>query len=136
MKNTMIRGLSFTLCVVLLLSYQCSVFADSYTTTISFTAGKAAYGPATYHKKNNTKTNWSVQYVSGWNATTSVYLYDRQYGDRATHIVSLTREAEETTGLVYLNSKCCQSSHTYKIVAKRDISEFSGAYDFIYNWTI
>ncbi len=136
MKKNMVKVLAFVLCAVLLLSYQCTVFADSYTTEISFTAGKAAYGPAVYHKKNNTNTNWSAKYVSGWNATTSVYLYDRQYGDRATHIVSLTREAEAKTGLVYLNSQCCQSSHTYKIVAKRDISEFSGAYVFVYDWTI
>ena len=136
MKNNMIKVLAFALCAVLLLSYQCVVFADSYTTTINFTAGKAAYGPATYHKKNNTKTNWSAQYVSGWNATTCVYLYDRQYAGRATHIESLTREAATTTGLVYLNSSCCQSSHSYKIVAKRDISEFSGEYEFVYNWAI
>lgn len=139
MKNHLVKMVAFALCCVCLLSCLSVASAGTYTSKISFTEGRAVYGPSTsgyYHKKNNDNTNWSAQYDSGWNATTGVYLYDQQYGDRATHIETLVREAAPSTGLVYLSSSCCKSSHYYKIVAKRDISQYSGPYDFIYTWTI
>ena len=107
------------------------------TAAIEFPAGKDAYGPggSNYHKKGNTSTNWNATYQQGWNATTSVYLYDQQYGDRATHIEPVTR-GQNTGECVYLGTACCQSSHKYKIVAKRDISQYSGAYTFVYEWTM
>ena len=62
-------------------------------------------------------------------------MYDQQYGDRATHIEPVTR-GQNTGECVYLGTACCQSSHKYKIVAKRDISQYSGAYTFVYEWTM
>ena len=85
---------ALSLCVVCLCATTRSALArTTYTTTIDFTAGKDAYGPggSNYHKKGNTSTNWNATYQQGWNATTSVYLYDQQYGDRATHIEPVTR---------------------------------------------
>ena len=129
---------ALSLCVVCLCATTGSALArTTYTTTIDFTAGKDAYGPggSNYHKKGNTSTNWNATYQQGWNATTSVYLYDQQYGDRATHIEPVTR-GQNTGECVYLGTACCQSSHKYKIVAKRDISQYSGAYTFVYEWTM
>lgn len=109
---------------------------EPFESVIKFKEKQDTYGPSTsgyYHKKNNNGYDWSATYVSGWNNMTSVYLYDQQYGDRATHIIDVDRGT--TTGAqVFLNSKCCVSSHYYKIVAKRDISKYSDPYNFVYNW--
>lgn len=139
MKSAISKVVALVLCCVCLVSCVCVAYAGTYESVVKFTEGRAVYGPSTsgyYHRKNNSNTNWSVSYDSGWNATTSAYLYDKQYGDRATHIKSLIREDAPSTGLLYLNSSCCKSSHDYKIVAKRDISQYSGPYDFVYTWTI
>lgn len=139
MKNSFVKILALMLCCICLFSCVSVAFADTYTTTIKFTDGRSVYGPSTagyYHKKGNNNQSWSAQYVSGWNAITGIYLYDREYGDCATHTEDLTRGAAPSTGLQYLGTACCQSSHHYKVVAKRDISNFSGAYDFVYTWTM
>ncbi len=139
MKNLLMRAFALVLCCACLVSCVSVASAETYETTIHFKEGRDYYGPSTagyYHRKNNDNEKWSAQYTSGWNATTKVYLYDQQYGDRATHIVPLTRGEAPKTDLQYLGTACCQSSHYYKIVAGRDISQFSGAYDFKYIWTI
>ncbi len=139
MKNLLMRAFALVLCCVCLVSCVNVASAETYTTTIHFTEGRQYYGPSTagyYHRKNNNKESWSAQYTSGWNAKTTVYLFDQQYGERCTHPETLTRGEAPKTGLQYLGTACCQSSHYYKIVAGRDISNFSGAYDFTYIWTI
>ncbi len=139
MKNLLMRAFALVLCCVCLVSCVNVASAETYETTVNFVAGDDYYGPSTagyYHRKNNNNESWSVQYTKGWHAETTVYLYDKQYRERATHIVTVTRDAAPKTGLQYLEPACCQSSHYYKIVAGRDISKFSGAYAYKYIWTI
>ncbi len=139
MKNLLMRAIALVLCCACLVSCVSVASAETYQTIIHFEYGREVYGPSTagyYHRKNNNNQTWSVQYTEGSHYITSVYLYDQQYGDRATHIEELYVWDFPSTGLNYLGPSCCKSSHKYKIVAIRDISEYPEASDYEYFWTI
>lgn len=136
MNTRFVKVIALVLCCVSLMSCIGTAFAATHTVSFTIPNGKSAYGPATYYKKGNNLTNWKASYNSGWNNHCGAYLYDKDYngGKQVTHVEDLTRGAAMKTGLVVLYSGACNSSHRHKIVAKRDISQYSGAYTFSFTW--
>ena len=136
MNTRFVKVIALVLCCVSLMACIGSAFADTHEIKFEFPSGKSAYGPAKYFQKGNTKTNWKASYDKGWNAHCGVYLYDKDYngGKQVTHVEDIQRESGYKTGLVVLYSAACNSSHRHKMVAKRDISQYSGKYDFTFHW--
>lgn len=108
--------------------------ANNPPISINFVEGKAVYDPSAYYfKKNTTKQTWDCVYTFGWNATTQAYLYNRDIGAQVTKRETLVRGTPRT-GMVNINASGWLPSHYIKLVAVRDISQYSGPYRFDYTW--
>jgi len=94
-----------------------------------------AYGPSKYIKKNNTIAHWDISYIASDRANKdhniSVYLYDKNLGDRGTHIepISLYSGTHEFRYL----GRSGKKGRNYKVVMKLNRTPDGGSYDFLWN---
>jgi len=77
---------------------------------------KIPYGPAKYFEKTSTRCYWEIKGVAGnsYMTNTGVYLYDRELGERGTHI-ELIYFGGESEKFSWLGSSCTKGNH-YKVV--------------------
>lgn len=119
--------------VLMFVSMIGSAFAYQKETTITYPAGRTqrSYGPSNYIKKTSTQSHWDICYHDTNRAqdkTVQVYLYDRELGDRGTHIESVTM-ADVNNEFSWLG-RSGKVGNQYKVVMKLNRTPDQGTYVF------
>ncbi len=130
------RTLCILLAALLLVSMMSTAFAYQKTTTIVYPKGRTerAYGPSDYTDKSSYQQHWDICYYHSdkpQDSTVGVYLYDRELGDRGTHIESVIL-ADVNNEFRWLSNSGKHGNH-YKVVMKLNRTPDRGTY--IFQWT-
>lgn len=130
------RTLCILLAALLLVSMMSTAFAYQCETVIKYPADRTerAYGPSKYFRKSSTQQHWDICYYHSdkpQDTTVGVYLYDRELGDRGTHIESVIL-ADVNNEFRWL-SNSGKYLNNYKVVMKLNRTPDGGEYTF--QWT-
>ena len=132
------KTISLLLAALLLVSLMAVSFAAPHNDLhITYPAKRTerAYGPSNYIKKNNTIAHWEINYYGtnrqAQDTNISVYLYDKNLGDRGTHIepISLGSGVHQFRYL----GRSGKKGNNYKVVMKLNRTPDGGRYDFVWD---
>jgi len=129
-----------TFCILfvalLLVSIMGTTFAYQKETVITYPKGRTnrTYGPSKYTVKTSTQQHWDICYYDSnrtVDTSVQVYLYDRELGNRGTHIETVTL-ADANHQFSWLD-RSGKVGNQYKVVMKLNRTPDQGTY--VFQWT-